>query len=178
MGIILANTRVSADTGFDQLIALAPPYAVGLDDDTIDVTFTSATKAAFVVEGSPGQTGTVTYSKLATNAPPALTGHTITAIPTVKAKKQATSVITFTNQYLTVKSSKVSAGTYTYAPYTPTMALVQANFTSGDGAGETAYVFLDFVSTVAGSYVLAEPDTASPGGWRYEPGKFTFSTTK
>ncbi|HUD45181.1 MAG TPA: hypothetical protein VMR33_00040 [Candidatus Baltobacteraceae bacterium] len=176
VGINLANTRVSANAGSDQFMALAPPYALGMDDETVDLTFTSSNKATFVVEGSPDQAGSITYSELANYAPAALTGHTITATPT--GKDQTTSVITFTNNIFKATGGALGGGTYTYAPYTPTMALVQTAVTSGADAGETAYLLLQFASTNAGSYIYSKIDPASPGGWIYTPGKFKFATTK
>jgi hypothetical protein len=183
VGIILANTRVSAEIGVATFLALDPPYAVGLDNETVDVTWKSAKPASdtysatYTLAGSD-EGGTLAYSKLANNAPAALTGHTITATPT--GKGQIKSIITFTNNIFTSIGGVAASGTYTYAPYTPTMALLKANSTSGAGIGETAYFLLDFVSMGASPcpYVYAKPDSAIPGGWAYIPGEFTFTTTK
>jgi hypothetical protein len=174
VGINLANTRISSDTGTDQFIGLGPPYIMGLDDETVDATFTLADKANYVVEGDPSRRGTITYTKLTTNVPVAITGHTITAKPKGKGE---ISVVSFTNN--TFRSiNSADTGTYTYAPYSPTMALVQANFTGGSETGTTDYVILEFTTTMGGPYVSARADPASAGGWEYESGNFTFTKTK
>ncbi len=175
VGISLANTRLSADEGSDQFIAMAPPYAVGADDGTVDLTFSSASKAALLIEGPPEMTGSITYSKLANNAPAALTGHTITLTRTGSAQ---TRIFTFTNNTFVLSGAESGSGTYTYAPYTPTMALAQFKFSSGAYVGDGEYILLNFVSKAGGAYVHAQLAPASPGAWTYIRGEFTFSTTK
>jgi hypothetical protein len=138
------------------------------------LTFISTNEVALLIEGTPEQTATATLSKLATNVPVALTGHTITATPT--GKGQTTSIITFTNNTFNTIGGIVGSGTYTYAPYTPTMALVQASFAGGTEAGQTNYLLLDFGSTGAGAYV--QSNLASPGNWEFETGTFLLTTTE
>jgi hypothetical protein len=174
VGINLANTRISANTGSDQFFALAPPYILGLDDGTSDLTFTSSEAANLFAAGPPEVTGTITFSKLATNVPPAITGHTITGIPTEKG--ETTTAFRFTNQNFTLTVGKPSSGTYTYSPYSPTMALVQTKFTSGNNAPGTGYLLLNFESTTSGTFVASKKDES--GVWQYTPGNFTFTTTK
>jgi hypothetical protein len=179
VGIIVANTRVSADTGVATLLALDPPYAVGPDAETVDITWKSAKlssdtySGAYTVEGS-AEAGTLQFSKLANTAPAAMTGHTITAVPTAKSQPQ--SIFTFTNNTFNASGGVVGGGTYTYAPYTQSMALVQANFTTGANAGGTNYFILNFVSKGADTYVYSSPAPASPGRWNFTPGAFTFTT--
>jgi hypothetical protein len=171
VGINLANTRIGADMGSDRFIAVAPPYAVGLDDDTVELTFSSPNQATLLVP--PDEKATAIYSKAPNNAPAALTGHTITATPS--GKDQVPSIIIFTNNTF---SGSIGGGAYTYAPYTPKMALVQFNVTSGSEAGETTYYLLEFASTGEGPYVFSKRDPATPGGWDFVKGTFTITTTK
>jgi hypothetical protein len=176
VGIYLSSPRVSADTGSDRFIALAPPYAVGQDDETTTVTFSSESKATYVVDGFPDESGMLTFGKAPVTAPAAITGHTLTAIPTEKG--ESTFAVSFTNQNFTVTKGTASSGTYTYSAYSPAMALVQVNFITGNNAPGTGYLLLNFASTAAGTFVSSKADPSSPGGWKYEPGNFTFTTTK
>jgi hypothetical protein len=168
VGINLANTRVSSDTGTDRFFSLGPPYILGLDDGTSDATFTSS-EAARYTDG--GVSGTITYSKLATNVPAAVTGYSLTATQTGRGH---VSLVKFSYNTFTSAGDVVGVGTYTYAPYSPAMALVQFNFTTGTDAGITAYVMLDFTSKAGGPFGSAKP---VGGGWEFALGEFVLTKT-
>jgi hypothetical protein len=169
VGIVLANTRVSANTGILSVMALDPPYAVGLDDYTVDVlwkTSTSALSSNVVTD----ETAKLVFSSkpLAQNAAAALSGHEITV---KQANPTSTGTVTF--KYNNFTGSGDVAGTfgnYTYAPYTPTMALVQLNTTSAVDEGQVLYVLLNFASTSSGTCVTSR---MSGGKWELKPGTFT-----
>jgi hypothetical protein len=174
VGINLANPRVSANTGTDQFFGLGPPYIFGLDDETTDATFTSPDTAEYVDQSDSSRKGTITFSKLTPTVAPAVTGHTLTATPSGKGKITS---VQFTNNLFTATGDIIGAGTYTYAPYSSVMALVQVNFTSGSQDGNTDYVTLEFTSAKGGVYVSAKQDSSVPGGWEYDLGSFRLSTT-
>jgi hypothetical protein len=88
---------------------------------------------------------------------------------TPTGKRQTKSTLTFTFNTVKVIGNTAGNGTYTYAPYTSTMALVQFSFGSSD------YVLLEFTSAAGGPYVYAQP---GPAGWNYTEGTFTFAATK
>lgn len=168
VGIHLSNTRVSADTGVATFMALAPPYAVGLDDYMVDVLWNSPTSATSSNLVS-GETATLVFSPLKNNAPAALTGQEITAKDT-GASKAGTIKFNY-NNFVGGGDLAGLSGTYTYAPYTPTMALVQLNATDFANAGEVQYVLLNFKSTDSGTYVNSR--TVAVGLWRLRPGTFS-----
>ncbi len=51
VGLFIANTHVGPTTGKDQFIAQNPPYAVGLDDNTLDVTFGAKSNYSYTAAG-------------------------------------------------------------------------------------------------------------------------------
>ncbi|HZM03783.1 MAG TPA: hypothetical protein VFC44_12295 [Candidatus Saccharimonadales bacterium] len=169
VGIILANTRVSANTEISTFLALNPPYAVGQDDDTVDVTWQSAIRATVTVVGA-NETASLAFSKAGNYAPPALTGHRITATP---AKNGKTSVLSFTNNLFTAAGGLGESGTYTYARYTPTMALVLSTSIDVANAEEVDYFLLNYQSPNAGTYVLSKPVPGSAGSWTFTTGVFS-----
>jgi hypothetical protein len=176
VGIYLANTHVSANTGTDKFMALAPPYAVGSDDDMLDLTFGAKSSYTYSVVGDPNERGTARYTKALATVPEALTGQTITATPTGVAK---TSVITFTyNNFNKTKGTIIGDGTYTYSAYSPSMALVTVVFADGTEIGKTEDIFLDFVTISGGHFVYARPNAAVAGGWEFSSGPFTLTKSK
>jgi hypothetical protein len=169
VGIFLGNTRVTMNTGISTFTALAPPYAVGLDDETVfEIWKNKLGTSATLSNATSATTSSATYSKANNDAPLALTGHTITATVTATRSK---SVITFKyNNFADVSGSSTNSGTYTYAPYTPTMALVDLTSSAVASAGESEYVRLNFTSPVGGTFVSAKPEGNS---WKFSAGTFT-----
>jgi hypothetical protein len=167
VGIMVGNTRVTTNTGEVTLTSLAPPYILGKDDSTDLVTWkTSASGISSNLVN--GEKGVLTLTKLTTNVPVALTGHKITATEDGKA-----GTYTFSYNIVTGGGSAAgNVGTYTYAPYTPTMALAKFTSTAITDAGEVQYVLLKFTSAVSGTFVNARPDVSSPTGWILRPGTF------
>jgi hypothetical protein len=150
-------------------MALDPPYAVGLDDYTVDELWKSST-SALSSNVVTGETTKLVFSSkpLAHNAPVALSGHEITV---KQADPASTGTVTF--KYNNFTGSGDVAGTfgnYTYAPYTPTMVLVQLNTTSAVDEGQVLYVLLNFASTSSGTCVTSR---MSGGKWELKPGTFT-----
>jgi hypothetical protein len=174
VGIILVNTRVTTNTGVAELLALAPPYAVEKDSGTFYVTWgennTSTKLSSTFTEADSTLTGAITYVPEVQYAPAALSGHTITATDVPQKPGEKNTIATFTNNIFATTGGTVTAGTYTYAPYTPTMALVTFTLT---GTGENRYLLLNFESHTSGAYVSSRPDTAVPGGWNYGKGNFS-----
>jgi hypothetical protein len=158
VGIHLSNTRVSANTGEATFIALAPPYDVGVDDETVDALWKSPT-LAIVTNVVTGMTATIDYSTAKNNAPAALTGHTITTTQDGKTS-------TFAFNYNNITGGGEAAGnfgTYTYAPYTPVMALVTITSLAISTAGEVEYVLIYFKTPDSGTFVSAKGDVLKPG---------------
>lgn len=172
VGIVLGNSRVTTNTGSSTLLPLAPPDAVGQDDGTFDVTWktsTSVSAGAISSNVVSGQTSALIFRRSITNVPAALSGHTITAIQSGKLSK-------FSFSYNNITGSGNAAGlsgTYTYAPFSPVMALVTITETDAASAGEVQYVQLYFTSRTAGNYVNAKPDASASGGWTFKSGIFT-----
>jgi len=170
VGIYLANTHASMTTGFSTIAALAPPYAVGQDDETAVVIWESSagtsSTASNVVSGA---TAAVTYAKANNNAPAALSGQSIT----VKATSGKATTISFTNNLFKASGAEQASGTYTYAPYTPTMALVEFAATGASSNGPDLYLLLNYESPASGAFVSAEVDASSAGGWKFKEGSFT-----
>jgi hypothetical protein len=167
VGIVLANTRVSTNTGAVTFLALAPPYAVGMDDGTDEVTWKSRTNGTFTVAAS-NTTGKVTFSKAAKYAPAALSGHKITA-PQTGTRTTATTKFT----YNIFSDTQGNSGAYTYAPYTPTMALLHFIPTNGSNTGDVEYLLLNYQSSTAGTCVGSKLATNDPGNWTFTTGVFT-----
>jgi hypothetical protein len=165
VGLNLANTRVTADTGIGSFFSLAPPYILDNDDETVDITFRTPTSAT-ILDVADSSTSKVIYSKLATNVPPAVTGETIVATPT----KGKSTIFKFTFNTFTAANGVVGAGKYTYAPYTPEMALIKVSFTTG----EDEYFLLEFITKLGGPYVHAKQFA---GVWSFENGTFTIKQT-
>ncbi len=103
----------------------------------------------------------------------ALTGYTLTAIPTVKGKN---TVLKFNYNILTEGTSSDS-GTYTYAPYSTSMALLTIQLRAGSDAGTSQYVMLQFLTRTTVNYVHSQPDATASGGWDFESGHFTIAAT-
>jgi hypothetical protein len=179
VGIVLANPRVTTNTGVTTSMTLAPAYAVGQEDGTVDVTWANtSTKTRFngtIMAVGSGNTATLSLVAEGKYAPAALSGRTITATPTGGG---TASVVAFTNNLFAVTGGVTGKGTYTYVPYTPTTALVTAIVTNGAGAGETNYFVLNYASTNAGNYVYSRTNPVGPGNWLSIPGGFTQKPTK
>jgi hypothetical protein len=170
VGLILANTRVSVSTGMATFLALDPPYAAGQDDGTVDLKWKSNSSATANGAGA-NQVATLNFSTAQNFAPAALSGKTITA--TDRDTKNS-SRLTFTNNiFINTGLAGPVAGTYTYAAYTPTMALVTATLTNIANAGETNYFLFNYESTNSGSYVSSRPDANSQGSWIFDNGVFS-----
>jgi Divergent InlB B-repeat domain len=158
VGIHLSNTRVSENTGEATFLALAPPYDVGVDNETVEAFWKSPT-LAIVTNVVTGQTATIDYSLAKDNAPAALIGHTITTTQDGK-----TSTFTFNyNNIIGGGGAAGNFGTYTYAPFTPVMALVTITSLAISSAGEVEYVLLYFKTPDSGTFVSAKGDVLKPG---------------
>jgi Divergent InlB B-repeat domain/Bacterial Ig domain len=166
VGIHLSNLHVTDDTGTSAIMAVAPPYAVGLDDYSVDEIWKSATSG---VSSNlvTGETATLSFSIVKNNAPAALTGQEITAKLT---GNNTPGTITFNyNNFVGGGGLAGVFGTYTYAPYTPTMALVQLTATDSADAGEVQYIQLNFESANSGAFVYSR----FAGEWELRPGTFS-----
>jgi uncharacterized repeat protein (TIGR02543 family) len=164
VGFILGNDHITANTGNSTLLALTSPLALAEDEGTVDMTWKTATSvlASNVVSGN---TAEMSFRKSPTNVPPTLSGHTIT-LPAGKNSSE------FSFVYKNITGGGADAGlsgTYTYAPYTPVMALVTITATNG----EIQYLQLYFTSLSSGSYVRTESDPINPGNWTFKSGTFT-----
>jgi hypothetical protein len=147
---------------------LAPPYIGVLDDETTDVLWKSATSATSS-NVTTGEVVSLAFSPLKNNAPATLSGLVMTVRPAGTTKTS-----TFTFSYNNVVGGGQEAGligTYTYAPYTPTMALVQMTATDSANAGEVQYLLLNFQSTGGGPFV----GSRFVGAWELRPGTFTIA---
>jgi hypothetical protein len=166
VGIHLSNLHVTDDTGTSAIMAVAPPYAVGLDDYSVDEIWKSATSG---VSSNlvTGETATLSFSIVKNNAPAALTGQEITAKLT---GNNTPGTITFNyNNFVGGGGLAGVFGTYTYAPYTPTMALVLLTATDSADAGEVQYIQLNFESANSGAFVYSR----FAGEWELRPGTFS-----
>jgi hypothetical protein len=173
VGIILANTHVAMKTGISTLMALAPPYALRQDDETVDVTWKNiAGTSATLSDVVSGKTSSVTYLKAKNDAPAALAGWTVKATQTEGGKL---TTITFTNNMFISKGAINSSGSYTYAPYTPTMALVEFTTSAASNAEPSLYIHLNYESPASGAYVSAEPNLSSEGNWKFSTGVFSMT---
>jgi hypothetical protein len=169
VGIRLSNLHISDDTGVATFMGLAPPYIGVLDDYTTGVLWKSPT-SALSTNLLTGEVAALTFSTLKNNAPAALSGMVLTVTPAGTTK---TSTFTFNyNNVVGGGQEAGTSGTYTYALYTPTMALVQLNETIGPDSGEVEYVLLNFESSGGGAYVGSK----FSGAWELRPG--TFKITK
>jgi hypothetical protein len=174
VGLYIANTHVTSTNGTDKFIAVYPPYAVGLDDDTLDVTFGAKSNYTYTAVGDASIKGSAIGSSDPVIGAAALTGYTLTAIPTVKGKN---TILKFNYNQLTEGNGNTDAGTYTYAPYSTSMALITINFTAGSDLGSTHYVMLQFLTRTTGNYVHSQPDASAPGEWDFDSGHFTLAAT-
>ena len=177
VGLVLANTRVTTKTGVAAFLGLAPPYIDGLDNETVDLTWQNAagTKAMLTVDGT-GETAKITYSKAGNFVPPALSGRKIMVTQTEGQKRSA---FAFTYNNFIASGNVAGSGTYTYAPYTPTMALVQVTWTNGAYAGEVQYALLTWQSPASGIYVNSKQVNSpanNPANWEFESGSFSMSS--
>lgn len=172
VGIRLGNDRIRANAGMETFLSLGPPFEVG--QASVGSLWKTATES-ISTNLETGKTATVIYSAARNNAPAALTGHTIKT--TVTGKTTTHSVITFSYQNFTDTGGDAGSGTYTYAPYTPTMALLQLARSGVAAASADEYVLLNFTSPVAGAFVGAKPDASAPGGWAFSKGSFTLQVT-
>ncbi len=91
-----------------------------------------------------------------------MSGRTITA--------NKTNIFTFTNNLFSGSGGMV--GTYTYAPYTPTMALVKTTLTNAPLAGTVEYLLLNYQSMTKGDCVISSSNLESPGKWISNKGLF------
>ncbi|HEY3852858.1 MAG TPA: hypothetical protein VGO67_00530 [Verrucomicrobiae bacterium] len=173
VGLFIANTHASPTTGTDQFIALNPPYAVGLDDNTFDVTFGAKSNYNYAAVGDANIKGSAVWGNDPVTGAAALTGYTLTAIPTIKGKN---TVLTFDYNIITERNSSDS-GTYTYAPYSTSMSLLTVQFKAGSDAGSTQYVVLQFLTRTTGNYVHSQQDATASGGWTFNSGRFTIAAT-
>jgi Divergent InlB B-repeat domain len=170
VGIYLADLHVTTDTGISTLTALAPPYAVGVDDATVVLTWNNILGTSATISNmDTGTTSTAKYSKPNFIVPPGLSGLTIKT--TTKGGKPGTFAFNFNNY--TSTGAIESSGTYTYALYTPTMALVVFTTPSVSVAGPSLYVHLNYTSATAGTYVSARPDSGVTGGYEFSTGGFS-----
>jgi hypothetical protein len=166
VGIHLSNLHVSDDSGVSTIMALAPPYAVGLDESSNDILWKSSTSGV-ASNAVTGETATLTLSPVKNNAPAALTGQEITARLTGSSTP---GTITFNyNNFVGGGGLAGVFGTYTYAPYTPTMALVQLTATDSADAGEVQLILLNFESANSGPFVYSR----FVGVWELRPGTFS-----
>jgi hypothetical protein len=168
VGIHLSNLHETDDTGVATFIGLAPPYIGVLDDYTTDLLWKSATSATST-NLTTGEAVSLTFSPLKNNAPASLSGLVMT-VHLVGSPKPST----FTFSYNNVVGGGEEAGiigTYTYAPYTPTMALLQLTATDSADAGEVEYLLLNFESTGGGAFV----GSRFVGEWELRPGTFSIA---
>jgi len=170
VGIHISNLHITDNTGVSAFMAVAPPYAVGLDDSSDDILWKSSTSGVSS-NAATGETATLSFSPVKNNAPAALTGQEITAR---LAGNSTPGTITFKyNNFVGGGGLAGVFGTYTYAPYTPTMALVQLTATDSADAGEIQYILLNFESANSGAFVYSR----FVGVWELRPGTFSLKLT-
>jgi hypothetical protein len=169
VGIHLSNLHVTDNSGTSTIMAVAPPYAVGLDDFSDDILWKSATSGVSSnLVG--GEAATLSFSIVKNNAPAALTGKEITAKLTGNSTP---GTITFNyNNFVGGGGLAGVFGTYTFAPYTPTMALVKLTATDSADAGEIQFILLNFESANSGAFVYSR----FVGEWELRPGTFSIKT--
>jgi hypothetical protein len=171
VGIVLANTRLTTNTGMVNFMALAPPYAVGQDDSTVDLTWSKTGASATYTVAGTQMTGTLTNIVAAKNfAAAALSGQSLTEIP-VGNGERSTNVFTY-NKF-TSTGGVAGSGTYTYAPYTPSMALVHFSPTNASSVGQDSFLLIYYKSLTTGAYVYSATNPANPGTWTLKTGSFT-----
>jgi hypothetical protein len=158
-GLCLSNPRVATDAGAATLLPMAPPTATNVDE-SFGLFWESATSALWT-NSSSGKTSALTFSPAPYDVPAALTGQTITVTPTGSKIAQT---VAFT--YNTYTNNDGDAGTYTYAPYSPTMALVRLNSTNA-AEGKLGQMLVNYET---GAYVSST--TNSLGEWTMKSGVF------
>jgi hypothetical protein len=118
---------------------------------TVNLTFTSATSAncAWTNENDSG-TGTMTFSQVSNLVPASLAGETI---QTYESNGAAGAVITFNTGGTfneTEGGGGTGFGTYTFTQYSPTVAIIQQDYSDANDAGAVGYAELTFTSATAG----------------------------
>ena len=118
---------------------------------TVNLTFISATSAncAWTNENGSG-TGTMTFSQVSNLVPATLAGETI---QTYESNGAAGAVITFNTDgtFTDIEANgNPSNGTYTFTQYSPTVAIIQQNYTDANDAGAVSYAEVICTSATAG----------------------------
>ena len=107
----------------------------------VNLTFTSLTAGNYAWSNGTGSgSGTMTFSRVSNLVPASLAGKTLTARNT---KIAFAGDGTFTESKA---GSLVGYGTYTFTQYSPTVAMLQLNWTDPNDAGAVAYVEMTFAS--------------------------------
>jgi hypothetical protein len=151
---IITNTDVSFMSNFGNTNTVA-----------IYLTFNSATAGSYKWTNDPSAgTGTFKLAALKKNpAPATLAGKTLTARKTLIAFSNSA---TFTESK---NGTVVGSGNYTYTPFSPTVGVLELNWTDTDNAGAVAYVELTFTSTtkvnIAQSWYANPVFGANPDDW-------------
>jgi hypothetical protein len=135
------------------------------------LTFTNSTSGTY--SDSSGESGTFTLGGATGAAPWSLNGATFEGTATVGGP--------FTNHYTNgtftadnLPGGVVGAGTFTYALYSPQMALLTATFANTDLLGETNFVLLDFgggglgITAVQGKDSVTVPELTRYGSFYSE----------
>ena len=139
-----ANTALLTNVDIGMLSALGTTNVTSLG-----LMFTSATTANYAWTNDSGTgTGTLTLSTVSNLVPATLAGRTVT----LYNNNRASVVKNYANDgtFTSVESNGAShQGTYTFTQYSPTMAVIQGNYT-GDELGAIEYIELDFTATTGG----------------------------
>jgi hypothetical protein len=139
-------TRTGPKTALIQTIDFAPPEEAGTNTPVV-LTFTSSHSATYT--NSDGGHTTITFSEPAATVPLSLVGRTLTGHPS----KGTGGAYSFGyGTFSGTGGARGQAGTYTYVPYGPQVAMSILTFTDANDAGTTQYLELWFSSATGGSY--------------------------
>jgi hypothetical protein len=119
--------------------------------EAMNILFTSKTAATLVMTNETDtMTASVTFSHVNNLVPATLGGKTV---QTFKSNGTAGSVITFDNDGTFTEAEGgggTGSGTYTFTQYSPTVAIIQQNYTNPSDAGAISYAEVIFTSATAG----------------------------
>jgi hypothetical protein len=141
---------------------------------TVNLTFTSATSGNYAWSSeNDSSSGTMTFSQVSNLVPATLAGKTVQLYRNgvAGAVKNYGSDGTFTS---IEANSYTHYGTYTFTQYSPTVAIIQGNYTDPDEAGAVEYIELTFTSAIAGQVFGCYYGNPTCGGNPDDTGLGTF----
>ena len=145
--------QTGPDTAVLTITAIEIMSALGTTNiTTIDLTFTGAATANYAWSSVNGSgSGTATFSRLDNIVPATLAGDTIQFYNS-NGSKAGTDVFNSDGTFTQTKNGvSTGLGTYEFIQYSPTVAIIQQNFTDANDLGALAYAEVTFTSATAGS---------------------------